>query len=403
MKIIHTSDWHLGKELHQTTLDEDHRLFIAWLITYITDNQIDVVLISGDIFDHANPSNEARKMYFGFLTQMAAQKVQVVITGGNHDSITMLESSRDLLGLLNVHVVAGMPEDKRKAIIPLHDKKGEITSICLALPFLRDKDLRSYAEGESQGERIDKLTKGIVSTDDDMHKLAEEMNVSRMPVIAMGHLYLQGASTSESEREVQLGNAAAVSSGDLSNMFDYLALGHIHRPQKFDGGRVRYSGSPISLSFSERKDEKYIVVIEIKGHELEINNVEVPKNRALVKIEGSWQEVKDKLEETPDSLTLPNLYDLEITAEISLIPEIESHLQLYRDRGLKIARRKIIPPGSLASLSQQMDAYVDLSEMDPWEVFEKKMAGHAYTDEEKTILREVYRELLDEVYHTIAL
>ncbi|MBL0083123.1 MAG: exonuclease subunit SbcD [Saprospiraceae bacterium] len=124
MKIIHTADWHLGKELHQTTLDEDHRLFIAWLITYIADNQIDVVLISGDIFDHANPSNEARKMYFGFLTQMAAQKVQVVITGGNHDSITMLESGRDLLGLLNVHVGAGMPEDKENPSYPYKTKKG---------------------------------------------------------------------------------------------------------------------------------------------------------------------------------------------------------------------------------------------------------------------------------------
>lgn len=402
MKIIHTADWHLGKELHQTTLDEDHRLFIAWLITYIADNQIDAVLISGDIFDHANPSNEARKMYFGFLTQMAAQKVQVVITGGNHDSITMLESSRDLLGLLNVHVVAGMPEDKRQAIIPLLDKKGETAALCLALPFLRDKDLRSYVEGESQGERIEKLRRGIVSTYNEVRLMANEINVSKWPVIAMGHLYLQGASTSDSEREVQIGNAAGVASADLSSMFDYLALGHIHRPQKFDGGRVRYSGSPISLSFSERKDEKYIVVIEIKGNELEINNVVVPKNRALVKIEGSWQEVKDRLQETHDSLTLPNLYDLEITAEISLIPQIESQLQLYRDRGLKIARRKIIPPGSTVSLSQQLEAYVDLSEIDPWEVFEKKMAGHSYTDEEKLILREVYRELLDEVYYTTA-
>lgn len=402
MKIIHTADWHLGKELHQTNLDEDHRLFIAWLITYIADNQIDVVLISGDVFDHANPSNEARKMYFGFLSQMATQKVQVVITGGNHDSITMLESSRDILGLLNVHVVAGMPEDKRQAIIPLHNKKGVTTALCLALPFLRDKDLRSYVEGESQGERIEKLRKGIVSTYHDIREMATEINVSGWPIIAMGHLYLQGATTSESEREVQLGNAAAISSSELSGMFDYLALGHIHRPQKFDGGRVRYSGSPISLSFSERKDEKCIVIIEVIDHQLEIYSVDVPKNRALVKIEGSWQDIKDKIEDTTDSLSLPNLYDLEITADISQIPDIESQLQLYRDSGLKIARRKIIPPGSNVPLSQQMDAYIDLSEIDPWDVFEKKMAGQAFTEEEKTVLREVYREILDEVNQSTA-
>lgn len=402
MKIIHTADWHLGKELHQTSLDEDHRLFLDWLISYVSDNQVDAVLISGDIFDHANPSNEARKLYFGFLTQMAAQKVQVVITGGNHDSITMLESSSELLGLLNVHVVAGMPEDKIQALITLHQKNAVPEALCVALPFLRDKDLRSYAEGESQSERIQKLKNGIVNTYAEMLLLAKEKNTHDLPIIAMGHLYLQGANTSESEREVQLGNAAAVAAGDLSGMFDYLALGHIHRPQKFDNGRVRYSGSPISLSFSERKDTKYIVVIDVDGKQLTINQEEVPKNRALLRMEGSWEEIQHQLETTPPSLVLPNLYDLDIQAEISRVPEIENQLQHYRERGFKIARRKITPPNSTVSLSQQVDAFVDLSELDPWEVFEKKMAGQSYTEEEKSVLRTVYRQILDEVYQTTA-
>lgn len=397
MKIIHTADWHLGKELHQNSLDEDHNLFLEWLLHYIIQNEIDVLLIAGDVFDHANPSNEARKRYYGFLTEMAKNKVQVIVIGGNHDSIQMLSASSQLLGLLNVHVVGGLENEQNKVILPLSDKNGIQAAWCIALPFLRDRDLRVYREGESPSERIEALRAGLVKIYAEYAEKAKQINTRGLPLIGMGHLYLQGASLSESERDVQLGNAAGIASNALGGLFDYLALGHIHKPQQFEKGTIRYSGSPISLSFSERKDQKYIVEVEVSSNGIECKNIEVPKFRQLIRWEGSWEEIRQKFEEWEKHDGLPDLFDLDITADMSRVPEIEAEIQQLRDKEFTIARRKISPATKDILLSEQVDQIAELKELEPREVFDKKMAGHNFTPEEKEMLTAVYREILEEV------
>jgi len=397
LKIIHTADWHLGKELHQNSLEADHALFLDWLQECIREQQVDVLLIAGDVFDHANPSNEARKMYFTFLTRMAALGVQVVVIGGNHDSVQMLSSSSELLDLLNVHVVGGLAQEEDRIILPLKDRQGKDRAWCVALPFLRDRDLRAYKPGESHAERIDAVRSGIVYTYEHYRSKCDEKNSSKLPVIGMGHLYLQGANTSESEREVQLGNAAAVASSSLAGMFDYLALGHIHKPQQFDQGKIRYSGSPISLSFSERKDTKWVVMIEVDGSELTLQNLEVPVFRKLVKREGSWESIRQQFEVEETQHPLPTLYDLEITAELSRVPEIESDIQKLRDRGFVIARRKITTPNETTQLSALVGSVSDLKELQPWDVFDKKLSTQELSEEQLESLRFVYAEILEEI------
>jgi exonuclease SbcD len=398
LKIIHTADWHLGKELHQNPLETDHTLFLEWLLDCIREQDIEVLLIAGDVFDHANPSNEARKLYFTFLTRMAALGVQVVVIGGNHDSVQMLSSSSELLDLVNVHVVGGLMQEEDRIVLPLKDKQGINRAWCVALPFLRDRDLRVYKPGESQNERIDALRSGIVNTYEHYRKKCEEENNTKLPVIGMGHLYLQGANTSESEREVQLGNAAGVSVTSLSGMFDYLALGHIHRPQQFDQGKIRYSGSPVSLSFSERKDNKYVVQIDIRDSQLDVKNIEVPVFRKLIRREGSWDEIVAQFQDADFDSPLPNLYDLEITADLSKVPEIEAGIQILRDRGFVIARRKISSTDKATGLSVLTEELTDLRELEPWEVFEKKLSTFALSEEDTVAVKEVYREILNEIF-----
>ena len=398
LKIIHTADWHLGKELHQTSLDEDHRLFLDWLYQYIGEQAIDVVLIAGDVFDHANPSNEARRLYFSFITKMAAMGVQVVVTGGNHDSVQMLTASSELLDLVNVHVVGGLSHEEDRILLPLRNRTGKTLAWCVAMPFLRDRDLREYKAGESQAERIEALRSGIVKTYDHYRNLCNQKNTEKLPMLATGHLYLQGASTSESEREIQLGNAAGVSASSLSGMFDYLALGHIHRPQQFDQGRIRYSGSPVSLSFSERKDNKYIVQIDIEGNQLDVKNIEVPVFRKLIRREGSWDEIASQFQDADLDSPLPSLYDLEITADLSKVPEIEAAIQKLRDRGFVIARRKISSTSKATGLSALTEELTDLRELEPWEVFEKKLSAFALSEEDTLAVKEVYREILNEIF-----
>lgn len=401
MKIIHTADWHLGKELHQNPLETDHTLFLEWLLDCIREQDIDVLLIAGDVFDHANPSNEARKLYFTFLTRMAALGVQVVVIGGNHDSVQMLSSSSELLDLVNVHVVGGLMQEEDRIVLPLKDKQGINRAWCVALPFLRDRDLRVYKPGESQNERIDALRSGIVNTYEHYRRKCEEENSAKLPVIGMGHLYLQGANTSESERDVQLGNAAAVPSSSLAGMFDYLALGHIHRPQQFDQGRIRYSGSPICLSFSERQDTKRVVLIEIHDSALEVQNLEVPVFRQLIKKEGQWETIRQQFEKE-EQHPLPTLYDLEITAELTRVPEIEADIQKLRDRGFVIARRKITTPAETAQLSSLTGSVNDLKALQPWDVFDKKLSTQNLSTEELELLRIVYAEILEEILQSPA-
>eukprot|EP01136_Pigoraptor_vietnamica_P038977 Opistho-1_new@109018 len=155
MKILHTADWHLGKKLHKYDLHEDQQLFLEWLIAFIQERKIDVLLISGDIFDLANPPAEARMLYYWFLRQMILQKCKIIITGGNHDSVSMLNAPKDILSMLDVIVVGGAMPNIEDEIIDLKEL------IVCAVPYLRDADLRQAVEGETATGRIEAVRNGI--------------------------------------------------------------------------------------------------------------------------------------------------------------------------------------------------------------------------------------------------
>ncbi|MBK8699512.1 MAG: exonuclease subunit SbcD [Saprospiraceae bacterium] len=371
MKILHTADWHLGKELHQHSLEEDHSQFLDWLYAFIRDKNVEVLLIAGDVFDHANPPNEARKVYFNFLKSMALQQVRVIITGGNHDSVNMLSAPGELMSLLNIHIVAGASDQVTDEIIEIKDKTGNIQAICAAVPYLRDRDLRNLVTGATQEDRTAVLRQGIKGHYAACHTFIEETYQKRYPVIAMGHLYLQGSTTSESEREIQLGNAAGVDASGFEGMFDYMALGHIHIPQRFAKGKIRYSGSPIALSFSERKDQKTVVLLETIAGGLDIQSIQLPVFRRLLKIEGNWKEVQFKLDKIEDDLELKPLIEVEVFEDISMVSPIENGLEMYKEKGLKIVKRRIRSSGGDAALAAQLDWGTNLRELNPMIVFEK--------------------------------
>lgn len=155
MKILHTADWHLGKKLHKHELSKDHQLFLDWLINLIQEQNIDLLLISGDVFDLANPPIEARAMYYWFLRQMIQLKCKIIITGGNHDSAQMLDAPKDILNLLDITVVGGAINPIENEVIVL-----ENLVVC-AVPYLRDADLRQAIEGESGASRVENVRLGI--------------------------------------------------------------------------------------------------------------------------------------------------------------------------------------------------------------------------------------------------
>ncbi|HSP13096.1 MAG TPA: exonuclease subunit SbcD, partial [Salegentibacter sp.] len=208
MKILHTADWHIGKKLHKHELSEDFELFIAWLCGFIKNESVDVLLISGDVFDLANPSSEARKQYYRALMRLRKLDCKLIITGGNHDSPAMLDAPQEILRELEMHVVGGLPENLEDLIIPVKTKNAETELVIAAVPYLRDADLRSAVEGQTYEDRLEAIRMGIQQCFSQASELCER-KYPGIPAIAMGHLFAAGAETSESEREIQIGNLAA--------------------------------------------------------------------------------------------------------------------------------------------------------------------------------------------------
>jgi exonuclease SbcD len=336
MKILHTADWHLGKKLEQCERTEEHQDFLDWLIEKLKTACIDVLIIAGDVFDSGTPSNTALEQYYHFLRKVKDTCCrEVVIIGGNHDSISTLNAPKSLLKYFNVHIVGGVPDLFTEQIIPIHDAQGRLELVICAVPFLRDRDIRLSISGESNEEREQRIKQGISNH---YHRFVEHITTykqNNIPVIATGHLFAAGSSTSESEKEIHVGNLGQVNGDQFPVEFNYIALGHIHRPQVVNKmEHIRYSGSPIPLSFSENEDLKQVLVLEFKGAELiSLQPHEVPCGRKLIRFKGTLEQVKSKILQLGDpGLKYKPWVDLQIetAATILDLDQQLAELQLQR-------------------------------------------------------------------------
>jgi exonuclease SbcD len=399
MKILHTADWHIGKRLHKHYLYEDFDLFIDWLISLIKAQEIDVVLISGDIFDLANPSAEARKQYYRALLQLRKTNCQLIITGGNHDSPSMLDAPKEILKELNVTIVGGMPANVEDCLIPLQKENGNTEIVVAAIPFLRDSDLRSIEENVVYENRIEAIRKGIENT---FLQAAQKSKTlySEIPVIAMGHLYAAGIESSDSERDIQIGNQAAFQASQFGDQFSYVALGHIHKPQRVNAQiPTFYSGSPLPLSFSERKDEKRLLIIDTeKGFEPE--SISIPTFRKLIRIIGSISEIQEKLSTLLPQGNLTNLIEVELKEENfdgNLISQLDEMVTNFDQPNLEIVKHRATFKNQLQESGKLFESHQHLEDIKPQEVFQKMLAQHSYSEELKEKVNLAFLELLEEV------
>ncbi len=257
MRILHTADWHLGARLIERDRLAEHAAFVDWLVETLRTEKIDALLLSGDVFDAANPPQEAVALYFDFLKRLADLKtVKAIITGGNHDSASHLNAPRDLLRRFDVHVFGHASADN------LVDLGGCVVA---AVPFLRERDLRQATAGETLATVHEQVRANVRAHYAAQLAACRDLAQGRT-IIAMGHLTVLGATTSDSERDIHIGNLGSVGA-DIFDGFDYTALGHLHRPQKVAGHEtIRYSGSPIPLSFSEAADVKSVVILDLQNH-----------------------------------------------------------------------------------------------------------------------------------------
>lgn len=282
MKILHTADWHIGQSFYAFDRAYEHQHFLNWLVNMLQEEKIDVLLVSGDIFDSANPSAASVHLFYRFLkeAEKSCPGLQMVITAGNHDSAARLEAPVPLLESTQVHIVGMVARnengqiDYEKLVVPLKSSTGEQLGWCLAVPFLRLGDYPAIAGVENA------YAAGVSELYHQAFSFIEKQNREQLPVIALGHLHAQKAITGDMDRQERMimGGIDGIPISAFSDDFAYVALGHIHKAQRIGGeDHIRYSGSPLPMSFSELHYQHQVIVFELeKGGIKNIRPVKIP-------------------------------------------------------------------------------------------------------------------------------
>ena len=386
MRVLHTADWHLGQ--HFLTGQErstEQQAFLDWLLLTVQAQAIDTLVIAGDIFDTQSPSYTAQEQYYTFLVRMQATGCRdIVVVGGNHDSPTMLNASRQLLRQLRIHVVGGVPADPAEQVLHLAGPDGRPGLVVCAVPFLRDRDIRLALAGESPDDRQLRIRQSIAGH----YAALSELDVVRrlreqdVPVLATGHLYAAGGEAREgAERDVHIGGLGLVGAEHFPAAFDYVALGHLHRPQVVGGRQhIRYSGSPVPLSFTEADDRQQVLLLEFKGAGVPvITPVPVPVARRLQRFHGTLDEVEvDILAYDNSAFPLVAWADVLVRSD-----ETPAEVQRRVQAVLQLQKQQVIAPRGVRHqrATEQPDLAADvaplalLHELTVDEVFGRRVAG----------------------------
>ncbi|MDI1352383.1 MAG: exonuclease SbcCD subunit D C-terminal domain-containing protein, partial [bacterium] len=312
MNILHTSDWHLGRTLYGHKRYDEFSAFLKWINTIIKENNIDVLLIAGDIFDTSSPSNKAQELYYQFLCTVAHSTCRhIVIISGNHDSPSFLEAPKNILRALNVYVVGAITDNPADEVIVLKDHNDNPEALICAVPYLRDKDLRIAEPGETIADKNSKLIQGLkthyASVCDVAKQLQSDLksdnNGVKIPIIGMGHLFAAGGQTVDGDgvRELYVGSLAHVNASLFPPYLDYLALGHLHIPQMVAKNKhIRYSGSPIPMGFGEAKQQKMVIKIHFEQGACHIEEISVPCFQHLVRLTGTLENILNEIQKLKD-------------------------------------------------------------------------------------------------------
>ncbi|MDO8032246.1 exonuclease SbcCD subunit D C-terminal domain-containing protein [Janthinobacterium sp. SUN128] len=304
MRLLHTSDWHLGQTLHNYERGYEHQRFLDWLLDTLVAEQVDVLLVAGDVFDNANPSAASQKQLYVFLQQARARlpALQLVVVAGNHDSAGRLEAPGPLLAAHGTHVIGHVLRgddgqiDLERLLLPLTGSDGQVQAWCLAVPFLRPGDVPKLPAGDTQ----DAYLGGIALLYRQLADLALERRQPGHAIIAMGHCHMVGGEMSnDSERRIVIGGTEMLPSGIFDTAIAYAALGHLHKAQAVGGQQhIRYCGSPIPLSFAEVNYRHQVLCLDIDGEQLrEVRAIEVPRAVPLLRVPATPAPIAEVLEQ----------------------------------------------------------------------------------------------------------
>ena len=399
VRFFHTSDWHLGQFFYNHSRQYEHEQFLAWLLDKIKEKQPHALLIAGDIFDVINPASAAQKQLYQFLVDAhdLAPHMQTLMIAGNHDSGYRIEQVEPLLEKYNAQTVGVIHKnnegsiDLDRLLIPIYDTKNDenkaIVAWCLALPFLRPAEITGFNEQTTNSQNaIAYLHQQIIAE-------AIKRKTPDQALILMSHAHMQGGETSDSERPIIIGNEEALSTALFDDVIDYVALGHLHKPQKVGQENIRYSGSPIPLSFSEINYKHQVVDVTIDPTKTDESRFKfepifIPRSVQLHKIKGELTEVFAKLKALPsgeiDNIDHREYVDIEyhtaVPPQPNLRQQFEDALPKDRYRLVRISRQYLASEKSNSEQSQ-----ISLEPPTPKKLFEQIWEKQGYASDDAVL------------------
>ncbi|SMF95557.1 Exodeoxyribonuclease I subunit D [Methylomagnum ishizawai] len=406
MRLLHTSDWHLGQTFHDYDREEEHKLFLSWLLDQLETERADALLVAGDIFDNANPSAKSQEQLYRFVStaKQRCPGLDIVLIAGNHDSPARLEAPSPLLDAFGVRVVGPARDplggfDPERLVVPLTRADGTVGAWCLAVPFLRQADLAASEDNDVLELAEDDYVRGVQRLYRRVLDAALVRRQMGQALVALGHCHITGGAVSEdSERRIVVGGADSLPRGIFAPELAYVALGHLHRAQAIAGdGRLRYCGSPLPLSFSEIDYPHQILRVDLDGEQVAaVEAIPVPRFVPLLRVPEQHAPVTQVLEQLAglDLPAVPLWPYLEVRVRLDmpepgLAARIEAALDGKPVRLARIDRRHGHPAGG-AEIAQPLE---ELGDFRPGTVFQNLYARH-YPGATPPELRQAFDTLL---------
>jgi exonuclease SbcD len=396
MKILHTSDWHLGRSLYGRQRYDEFEAFLGWLLATIQQHDVRTLLVSGDIFDNSTPSTRAQELYYRFLGQTIRSSCRhIVIIAGNHDSPAFLDAPQQLLKALDIHIVGHGRHLPEEEVLVLHDEHCNPELIVCAVPYLHDRDIRTSETGESADQKEQKLLEGIRTHYANAAALAEQKRKELggdIPVVAMGHLFTAGGQTVDGDgvRELYVGSLAHVTAGIFPENLDYVALGHLHVPQTVNHtDTIRYSGSPLPMGFGEARQHKSVCLVEFQGTIPTVHSLGVPVFQRLESIRGNLDTLMARIRELTaenETIWLEIIYE---GAEVigDLREQLESAVKGTLLDIIRVNNQRIID-----RVLERTQPEETLDDLDIHDVFSRCLDAHDIPQEQRPALTATYRE-----------
>ena len=401
LTVLHTSDWHLGQALYGCKRTKAFAAFLDWLTNVLCEERVDILLIAGDVFDTGTPSNKAQELYYRFLHRVADTPCRhVVVIAGNHDSPSFLAAPKTLLSAFNIHVVAAITDNPEDEILTLADQDGNPQAIVCAVPYLRDRDIRTVEAGESVEDKERKMVEGIERHYRAVCDLARAKRAALsvpVPLIVLGHLFTAGGKTVEGDgvRQLYVGSLACVPASVFPDDIDYLALGHLHVPQLVGGRDTRrYCGSPLPMGFDEAEQTQNVCLLTVRDGLNTVRPLSVPVFQRLERLRGSWPVIASGIKALAQSdAWLEIVYD-----DDELIGDLRERveqavagttLEVLRIRNLRFMERML----------HQEDAE-SLDALDVHDVFERCLNAHQVPEAQRPELRQAYQEAVRSLLET---